>query len=242
MWTILAPALVLLTCDSLFIQQNQGALKIQDPWDSGPPPHPKNPASWNFSGRHTWGFVQTVNAQSITLYWPEHILLLQRHDPQTGLQLSCEGTHREAVPGKEFALADELAKGNYSNSASIDDTYRIVDVKIGDKVFIGFDRRNGVDICTAIRIVRRPGGVVPPAPGEKPTDVHRHHEQANADQAWEENKVPYPRKYWPSYLGQDGNFYVGPYPSHSKVIVFVLPVAPAPREIQPRIPPQWRER
>ena len=49
-------------------------------------------------------------------------------------------------------------------------------------------------------------GQVFPAPGEKPNVRHLHHEQANADQDWEEKRMAYPRKYWPTFLADDGEF------------------------------------
>ncbi len=236
-------AIGLLTTDSHIAQQRREApTKQEDPWDSGPPPNPKEPASWTFTDRQTSGFVEAVNAQSITLHWPERRVLKLRYDPKTGQQLSCTEERFAAVPGKQFALDATLAKGEYLNTGSPDDTYRIRDVKLGDRVLITFDRRNGINTCKTIRITRRPGGDVPPAPGEKPTAFHKHHEQANADQQWEENRLPYPRKYWPSYLGQDGNFYATPYPSDSKVIVAVPPIAPPPREIKPAVVPDVRQR
>lgn len=167
----------------------------------------------NIKQCRTRGFVQSIGKDGITLYWPAREVLDMRHDPVTGQLLELKKRTLPAVPAKTFVLGEDLAKGGYSGLDS--DSYRVKDVGVGDLVDVHYDRRNGVDICKTIRIDRRPGGRVPPAPGEKPDAFHKHHEQANAHQDWEDFRTPYPRKYWPAYRGPDGKLYAGPYPSES---------------------------
>ncbi|AWM39396.1 hypothetical protein [Gemmata obscuriglobus] len=159
-------------------------------------------------------------------------MLIEEFNPRTGAQLSLKEKHYPEVPAKTFALASELAKGGYAKTWSAD-TYRITDVKVGDRVYIHYDRKDGVDTCRTIRILRRPGGVVPPPPGEKALDKGEHHGRMNAHQAWEEKRTPYPREYMPSFLDRDGLLYDSPYPSESMTIVIIPPKAPMPRLVRP---------
>jgi hypothetical protein len=144
-------------------------------------------------------------------------------------------------PPKRFPVSTGLASGGppggfpsrpfnppYTGSY----TYRMADVRVGDRVAIEYYRVDGVDICAAIRIERRPDGRVPPAPGDEPpanlrADLYhlyypRHHERCNAYQDWEEKGIPLP-----AAIATAGPFLEPPYP----------PVAPAPREVQPKSPP-----
>ena len=205
------------------------------PWNSCPPGDPvKDPGSWNFTDRITGGFVESIAEGVITLYWPALDVLRLRHDPMTGEQLEEMKKTLPAVPAKKFLLGEELTKGGYVKTGIDHNTYRITDVRVGDRVTIHYDRRNGVDLCRTICINRRPNGDVPPAPGEKPDVFHKWHESVNADQDWEQSRVPYPRKYWPTYMGADGKFYAGPYPQESTQIVPIRPaIAPPPRKVPP---------
>jgi hypothetical protein len=207
-----------------------------DLWNGGPPADPKHPQTWNYTGRNTSGIVQGIDKDGITLYRVEVEVLHWRHDPLSGESFGVKRKETfPAVPAKNFLLAEELTKGEYVKTALPANTYRVTDVRVGDWVSIEYERRNGVDVCKALCIDRRPGGRIPPAPGEKPDAFNKYHEQANARQDWEEKRIAYPRKYWPSYRGQDGKLYVGPYPSESIQIVLKKPVplAPAPREAKP---------
>ena len=197
-----------------------------DPGPWGAPPPMGDPESMNYSRVGTSGYVESIDKDAITLYWPEREVMRFRHDPVTGAQVDVKKETLPAVPAKKFLLGKELADGGYTKSATEDMTYRVVDVRVGDRVDIEYDRRNGVDICKMIRIERRPGGRGPPAPGEKADAFRKYHEQANARQDGEENRTPYPRKYWSSYRGADGRLYEGPYPSDSIQIVPIKPERP----------------
>lgn len=199
-----------------------------------PLPDPKLPVTWNFQSHATGGFVRAVGKDHLTLYRPAGTLLRCTFDPLTGQQTGVAETRHAEWPAKTFALGEDLAKGQYMRIATASNTYRAADVRVGDWVTIQYDRVNGIDTCTQISIHRRPGGAVPPAPGEKPWEFKKYHEQANADQNWEEKRLAYPRKYWPTYLGKDGNFYAAPFPSESTEYVVIRPVAPMPREAKPK--------
>lgn len=197
-----------------------------DPGPWGAPPPMGDPESMNYSRVRTSGYVESITKDGITLYWPKREMLRLRYDPMTGALIDEKKETLPAVPAKTFPLGKELAAGEYMKPADADMTYRITHVRVGDRVSIEYDRRNGVDICKMIRIERRPGGRVPPAPGEKADTFRKHHEGANANQDWEENRTPYPRKYWSSYRGADGRLYEGPYPSDSIQIVPIKPERP----------------
>jgi hypothetical protein len=94
----------------------------------------------------------------------------------------------QELPPVEFQLAGLLAEGKYSKMVS--HSYPIADVRVGDKVSIQYTRRFGVYHCEMIIIHRRPGGKVPPAPGDDPTSRQRWHEQCNAHQFVEETLFP----------------------------------------------------
>jgi hypothetical protein len=88
---------------------------------------------------------------------------------------------------RTFRASETLASGGYRepDNQPVTDTYtyRLRDVKVGDGVMIYYDRVEGGDVCTAICIWARPGGLVPPAPGEDPAKPNRWHDSANESQA-----------------------------------------------------------
>ena len=93
--------------------------------------------------------------------------------------------------------------------------YRLPDVKRGDIVNLGYTRTDGVDTCMDIVIYRRPGGKMPPVPGEDPQAPFHHHERMQAYQDWEEKGTPIPPEHLPAGRGM----LAVPYP----------PEAPSPR-------------
>ena len=76
-------------------------------------------------------------------------------------------------------------------------TYRLVDVKVGDRVSITCLKLNEELRCETICIQRRPGGRVPPCPDEKPDSLLKWHERANAYQDFEEQGIPLPARFDP---------------------------------------------
>lgn len=98
--------------------------------------------------------------------------------------------------------------------------YRLTDVKVGDIVMIRYSHLGDMDICDAIKIVKRPGGRVPPLseeaetrrkarlkphpaiPGFPETTYIPYHEEMNAHWNLEDKGIPYPAKFgerrrWP---------------------------------------------
>ena len=159
-------------------------------------------------------------------------------------------------PGEEprnFATSETLAAGKIPKEpfapgsgffVTPPEMYRLTDVKIGDHVLIGYSRLNGADICHNIRILKRPGGLVPPLPEgveelrwpeskmtpkrlaaltpEQLAMVRSHrpipyHEVTNAFWDLKDKGIPYPEKF-----GTDRRF----------------PIAPRPRAVPERRPIQ----
>ena len=81
--------------------------------------------------------------------------------------------------------------------------YRLTDVKVGDWVCIKYARVDGVDVCDHIKIVKRPGGRVPPLPpGVEERSRIPYHEWMNAYWDLEDKGIRYPEKFgaarrWP---------------------------------------------
>jgi hypothetical protein len=180
--------------------------------------------------RITSGYVWSVGKDGITLYWPERTVRRLRHDPLTGELLEMKEEIESAISPKKFALDKELAEGGYGKTGGDSSTYRIADVRVGDRVGIWFCRRNGVDICRCIEIGRRPDSLVPPAPGMKLDDEEeaRFYEKQKAWQNWEKHRLPFPRNCMPTYVRNDGKVCFGPYPAESMEIIPIRYVAPAP--------------
>lgn len=99
--------------------------------------------------------------------------------------------------------------------------HRLADVRVGDVVRVEYHHRNGLDTCQAIDICRRPGGKIPPVPGESPHAPFRVHERLQAYQDWEEKGIPIPPEHLPVHPG----LLAVPFP----------PVAPMPRKAGPKL-------
>jgi hypothetical protein len=130
----------------------------------------------SFTGR-----VQDVTVDSITII---------------GDGIQCVGDH--IIRGtKRYFASETLLRGEMGKRLGYGDMYRLKDVKTGDVVSIFYDRISDRYICTHIAILRRPGGRVPPSPGEPENSIFRHHERMNAQQDLEEKGIPLPAKYAP---------------------------------------------
>jgi hypothetical protein len=189
----------------------------------------------NYSEVSTSGYVWSIGKDTITLYWPERTVFRLRHDPLTGERLEMRGGLYAAIPPKSFALSKDLAEGGHGTTGGDSATYRIADVRVGDRVALYYDRRNGVDICRAICIGRRPDGLVPPAPGMKFIDKNeeeRFYVRQQAWQDWEKHRLPFPPGYLPNVL-KGGRWFYGSYPAESIEITPIMHAAPAPREADP---------
>jgi hypothetical protein len=99
-----------------------------------------------------------------------------------------------------FRIGGDLADGTIAPVPSPNALHLFSDVKLGDKVEVGYVRTDGELICREIGIHRRPGGRVPPAQDKgdlirKPR--FRFHELMNAYQDLEEKGIPIPPKFDP---------------------------------------------
>lgn len=102
-----------------------------------------------------------------------------------------------AQPPRKFTAVGPLAEGGYLKDGVPKAQYRLSDVKVGDKVFFDWVRFGQVYQVHYVGIYRRPGGRVPPSPGEKPGEEKPWHEYAQALQDLEEKGIPLPEKYQP---------------------------------------------
>jgi hypothetical protein len=105
---------------------------------------------------------------------------------------------REDMPAVRFTASPGLLDGSRVFSAA--HSYRPADVRVGDEVHLVFftDPAGDEEVFWGMQIERRPGGRVPPAPGEEPNARNPWHERANAYQDWEERGIPLPDKYDPN--------------------------------------------
>lgn len=100
------------------------------------------------------------------------------------------------VPGvMNFPVSELLRKGGVQADLGPANAYRLADVQVGDEIAVEFVSRNGNPEVTRIRIQRRPGGLVPPSPLEKPNAENKYHEWANAYNDWRYKGIPLPEKY-----------------------------------------------
>jgi hypothetical protein len=94
---------------------------------------------------------------------------------------------------QRFPVGSCLASGEFFPD-QYPRSYRLSDVAVGDKIHISCLKLNGVLRCETICIDRRPGGRVPPCPGEEANHPRPWHEYMNAKQDFEEKGIPIPVK------------------------------------------------
>ena len=119
---------------------------------------------------------------------------------------------------QRFAASAVLARGDYPREQTPGYRYKLSDVRVGDVVAIEYSRIDGVDICEAVNVGRRPGGLVPPGnyPANSPDQPHK---RAQAMQEREEKGLPLPPDLHPQSPGPRRD------------------LAPMPREAMPRSTP-----
>jgi hypothetical protein len=140
--------------------------------------------------------------------------------------------HRADQPDRRFPADEVLAAGGFDRREPPAATYRLGDVRVGDFVTVLLRPVGDEDVCRGVCIYRRPGGRVPPAPGEAPDARNPHHEWANAWQDFEEQEIPLPAKYDPVQRRR----------RQRETLELVRSqaarerVAPPPREVKPKPP------
>ena len=118
---------------------------------------------------------------------------------------------------KRITAAGTTASGNPTGDGKRF-TYLLKDLKKGDKIqLIANIEKDRSEWCGEVRILRRPGGKIPPKPGDGDSPL-AWHLYKQAEQDWEEKGVPIPEKFL-----SDGRYpwTTPPYP----------PIAPIPRQI-----------
>jgi hypothetical protein len=152
-------------------------------------------------------YVPTVYLGRVTVLTEEKITIKPEGDLRAGpITVLPDGTevHRLYVqdntkPPKTFVFSDSvlafsgmLPPGRrYSGQTANWGDHKISEVLVGDRVFINYLRRQGIDTCINIRISRRPGGKVPPGfYDDKTTWEYRSDNRANTEQFLEEKLIP----------------------------------------------------
>ena len=99
-------------------------------------------------------------------------------------------------PIRTFKFTDDLAAGKVAPGLAAGDSYRPQDVKVGDVVYIRYDRIVGDETCKQIMITERPGGLVPPSPNDR-GDVKgiKYHEWRNAQNDFDIRGIPLPDRF-----------------------------------------------
>lgn len=152
-------------------------------------------------GRHTTGEggrPSVAVAQEVRVVFPDRVVLCTRAEYTRERMTLILANGEEMVlrradqPARRFPASGPLATGGFNRTELGGRTYRLSDIRVGDEVAVKCERVEGVDHCATVQIVRRPGGRVPPAPGEAPGHPRPYHETANALQDWEDTGVEPP--------------------------------------------------
>lgn len=182
-----------------------------------PPVFPDPGSSWTAGGT-----VTAVDRSSITIAVGAQ--LIWSHPRPGEDPIPC--AFPRIIPGsrepRRFMASAPLALGGIAYRWLGDSRgYRLSDVRVGDVVLLDSYRINGVDMCRNIEISRRPGGRIPPVPGERADGYIPYHIRRQAVLDWGEKGIPIPEKYRP-YIRSDR--LPEPFP----------PAAPPPREAMPK--------
>lgn len=114
-----------------------------------------------------------------------------------------ENNDKSELVSRTFRAGTALQNGDQEPSEKSECDYRLQDVKVGDIVVIVIHQIGEDDVCAAVRIQRRPGGLVPKAPFEDPEVRDPYHVMMNAFQRFEEKGIPLPLKYDPNYISPE---------------------------------------
>jgi hypothetical protein len=129
---------------------------------------------------------------AITAVWSREVITITHPDGTVTV------LRRADEPPRKFAVEWSYSVGVVPDDLSTPNTYRLSDLRVGDEVCLRFrhDLGNGApNIVHGIMIERRPGGTIPPAPGERTDAVYKHHEVMQAYQDCAEKGTPIPWKF-----------------------------------------------
>lgn len=180
------------------------------------------------------GSVGYVTERGVVTFYGAPLTLITPTQTVEGVKMACTGDgytitdakgnetvirERDQTP-RTFKFSPQLAAGKPQHLSACNN-YRPVDVKVGDYVGTTFDRLGGEEICSEIRIFRRPGGLVPPVPND-PGDRrgNKYHERQNAENDWLDKGIPIPDRFLDA----------------SQLEARRAKIAPMPREAKPKIP------
>lgn len=161
-----------------------------------------------------------VGKDFITIKFHAHIETAVHQAPD-GRVLKLVDRVIPATEPMRYVIARPLANGKPPLWFGDQYSYRVSDVLVGDHVTIGWSEQNGAKYCEMICIYNRPGGKIPPAPGEPQDARWPWHEIQQARMDRLERGVPMPDKFL----------------TFEELAERYARVAPMPRELlAPRIP------
>lgn len=126
-----------------------------------------------------FGTVIAVDAKSITVKGTEN------------------GLATDEVLTRRFPASKALSEGKEEWTERGEGNYRLTDVQVGDRVYLRTLPIEEDDYCLTVKIERRPGGLVPPAPWQDPESEYPYHVKMRAQQASEEFGILLPPQFNP---------------------------------------------
>lgn len=122
--------------------------------------HPYDHPTWRFGSPIYTGTVTSVTGQSISIRYDGGGGMSQDR-LKDGTVIELRATYAPRPP-KKFEVSATLADGGYRRDGP--SRHRLTDVRVDDVVNIFCERIEGLDVCTHIRIMKRPNGAIPPEP------------------------------------------------------------------------------
>lgn len=180
-------------------------------------PEPPLPTDPNSANSHS-GSVTAVERRSITIATSSKIIFRIHHQNEDPIPYMVPRIELPRLP-RRFVVIEPLALGGVAyHRLGYPDGYRLSDVRVGDLIFFDSYSVNGQEMCRSIEIIRRPGGKVPPVPGDRAQSPYSHHEKMQAYQDNEEFGTPIPELYLPVWLQK---------PTAPEPRVYIKPIPPA---------------
>lgn len=177
-----------------------------------PPRYPKV----DFGGAMCYGVVTELTSKTVTVsrfgdrlvdaYLPEKF---RRGNDRQARFVFCPALAAGGGPLKYSWDYNWTSPVKVTVMFSDNEEYRVKDLCVGDHVMISYSRVDEVNTCDRIRIHRRPGGRVPPAPDVRDGGPGRlrWHERQNAMDDLEVKKLPFPEHYEQEYPDEVNELY-----------------------------------